>query len=114
MITGPWRLFLGPGITQELQPTTQEAALSPAAPAAEGPAHGPLSVSCCSACPQGTPKQKHVHSSSADQEHQGKTFPALHLVSKHRAPNPAGSNPFWTATQQINLLSLKILCSPHN
>lgn len=40
------------------------------------------------------PKAEALHSSSACQECQGKTFLLLHLVSKHRAPAPAPSSSF--------------------
>lgn len=52
---------------------------------------------------QRTPKQKHLHSSSACRECQGKTFLLLHLISKHRAPAPAPCSSFWPTLLQSRI-----------
>lgn len=59
---------------------------------------------------QRTPKQKHLHSSSACRECQGKTFLLLHLVSKHRAPAPAPSSSFWPTLLHSRIQKSFTLC----
>lgn len=101
------RFFSGAEIKEGSGPPEEETALSPAAPTAGRPEHGWKCVPRCSVKPKAgigslSPEYPKQHCTAPLPAGSARVFPfpALHLISKHRARTPSSSNSFWPALQQ--------------